>query len=294
MHPIPVILDTDIGGDIDDTWALAFLLRSPELDLKLVTTATGDTIYRAKIVAKMLEIAGRVDIPVGIGLRDLKCERSRYQPQAPWVEGYDLTRYPGTVADDGVDTLVRAIMDAPEPVTVIAIGPLTNMAAALRREPRIAQRARFVGMHGCLRRSHDGSPEVIAEYNVACDVPACQQVFTAGWEVTITPLDTCGIVRLQGENYRAVCASPDPLTRAVLENYRIWLHGEPYTRSSILFDTVAVYLAYAEDLLDVQPLGIRVDDTGYTRRDDTAKIIRCAVDWKNLPAFEDILVGRLC
>jgi len=60
----PVILDTDIGGDIDDTWALAMMLKSPELDVKLVVTATGDTTYRAKIVARMLEIGGRTDVPV--------------------------------------------------------------------------------------------------------------------------------------------------------------------------------------------------------------------------------------
>ena len=64
----PVILDTDIGFDVDDVWALAFLLRCPELDIKLITTDTGDTHYSAKIVAKLLQIAGRTDIPIGIGI----------------------------------------------------------------------------------------------------------------------------------------------------------------------------------------------------------------------------------
>ena len=62
---ISVILDTDIGGDIDDIWALVLLLKSPELDLRLVTTATGDTHYRAKVVVRLLEIAGRGDSPLG-------------------------------------------------------------------------------------------------------------------------------------------------------------------------------------------------------------------------------------
>ena len=61
---IPVILDTDIGGDIDDTWALAMMLKSPELDVKLVVTDTGNTTYRVKVAAKMLEIAGRTDFDV--------------------------------------------------------------------------------------------------------------------------------------------------------------------------------------------------------------------------------------
>jgi len=66
---IPVILDTDIGTDIDDTWALALLLRCPELDVRLVVSDTGNTEYRAAIIARLLEVAGRTDIPVGIGIK---------------------------------------------------------------------------------------------------------------------------------------------------------------------------------------------------------------------------------
>ena len=82
---IPVILDTDIGDDIDDTWALIALLKSPELDLKLVVTDYGNTVYRAKIVARLLEIAGRTEVPVAIGLKTSDAEGG----QAPWVKSYD-------------------------------------------------------------------------------------------------------------------------------------------------------------------------------------------------------------
>lgn len=68
--PIPVILDTDIGLDVDDVWALAFLLQCPELEIRLITTCTGVTTYRAALVAKILEVAGRTDIPVVLGLRE--------------------------------------------------------------------------------------------------------------------------------------------------------------------------------------------------------------------------------
>jgi len=107
---IPVILDTDIGSDIDDTWALALMLRCPELDVKLVTSATGDTIYRAKLIARMLEVAGRSDIPVGVGLR----QGGAPGPQAPWVAGYDLGRYPGPVHEDGVGAMIGAILGLPQ------------------------------------------------------------------------------------------------------------------------------------------------------------------------------------
>ena len=77
---IPVILDTDIGSDIDDTWALAMLMRCPELDLKMVLTETADTTYRAALTAKFLTVAGRDDVPIAIApppsLSRARCSRT--------------------------------------------------------------------------------------------------------------------------------------------------------------------------------------------------------------------------
>ena len=153
MMPIPVILDTDIGSDIDDTWALALLLRSPEVDLKLCVSDTGDTLYRAKLLAKLLETAGRGDVTVGIGPA-MQDGSWAAKGQAAWVEDYDLSRYPGKIAEDGIGTMIDTILSSPVPVTLLCIGPVPNIAAALQREPRIAHNARFVGMHGSLRTGY--------------------------------------------------------------------------------------------------------------------------------------------
>lgn len=285
---IPVILDTDIGGDIDDTWALAMMLKSPELDVKLVVTDTGNTTYRAKVVAKMLEVAGRTDIPVGIGLH-LNDEE---QGQADWVKDYDLSSYPGKVYKDGVGALIDTIMNSPKPITLICIGPVPNISNALEREPKIAQKAKFVGMHGAVRKGYDGSGKISAEYNVVAFPKDCQKAFTADWDMTITPLDTCGLIVLKGEKYKKVCDCQDLIAKAVIENYNIWAKGKP-EQSSVLFDTVAIYLAFSEELLVMEKLGIRVTDDGFTIEDDKAKVINCAMDWKDLSAFEDFLVDRL-
>ncbi len=289
---VPVILDTDIGDDIDDTWALALLLRSPELDLKLVVTDQGKPEYRAKIVARLLEVAGRTDVGVGLGLPVVEGEGG----QAGWVKDYDLSKYPGRVYRDGVQALINTIMQTPEQVTLICIGPVPNIQAALDREPRIAQRARFVGMDGSLRSGYNGKKLPDAEYNVKANAQAARRALGASWTVTITPLDTCGIVRLIGEQYAAVRDCRDPLAKAVVENYRIWL-GKDGKRadsaSSVLFDTVAVYLAISEDLLAMEKLGIRVTDDGFTVIDSQGKQMNCATAWKNLPGFRDFLVKRL-
>ncbi len=288
----PVILDTDIGDDIDDTWALTLLLKSPELDLKLVTTDFRNTLYRAKIVARLLEVAHRTDVSVGIGIKQADTEG----PQAPWVKDYDLAKYPGKVYQDGVKALIDTIMNSPSKVTLICIGPAPNIKAALEREPRIAERARFVGMYGSVRRGYDGKRTPEPEWNVKSDAPAARLALTAPWDVTITPLDTCSLVRLKEAKYAAVLKSKDSLVQAMIENYRIWCGKNPERAekaSSTLFDTVAVYLAITEDFLEMERVGIRISDDGSTVEDPNGKQMNCALNWKNLDAYENWLVTRL-
>jgi len=192
------------------------------------------------------EVAGRTDVPVGVGVS----QGSESGPQAPWIEGYELSAYPGEVHADGVRAIIRTAMDSPQPVTLVCIGPMPNIREALRREPGIAARMKFVGMHGSIRRRHGGVEGAIAEYNVARDVPACRDVFAAPWiDGTITPLDTCGQVRLAGDLYANLKQCDEPLLQAVLANYRLWSAVHPEhdadRASSILFDTVAVHLAHS-------------------------------------------------
>ena len=299
---IPVVLDADIGTDIDDTWALAQVLRSPELDLRLVLTATGDTRYRAALATKFLEAAGRTDIPVGIGQDQGPMPEDR-RNMAPWIVGYDLAKYPGQVHADGVGALIELVMKSPEPITIIAIGPVPNLALALQREPRLAAKCRFVGMHGSFDVGYGGSAVPAAEYNVKDNPAALRAVLAAPWrDILLTPLDTCGTVELKGENYHQVwSATGDPLLRAVIENYCIfaprvnWMRCDFFaTRSTTLFDCVAVYLAGSEELVETETVSFRVTDDGFTRRTPNGPLkARVALRWKKAGAFEDYLSRRL-
>lgn len=291
---IPVILDTDIGDDIDDTWALGLLLKSPELDLKLVVGDNGKNLYRAKILAKFLQNAGRSDVAVGLGM---DTATHGVGGQARWVADYNLNAYPGRVYADGVQAMIDLILNSPEKVTLIALGPVPNLAEALAREPRIAPKVRFVGMYGSVRKGYGNSAQPAPEYNVKQDVQACQRALSAGWDITITPLDTCGLVQLSGADYARVREAKNPITQAILENYRVWLgrdrQAEADTHSSVLFDTVAVYLAIGDRLCTLEELGIRVTDAGLTVIDPSAKRMRVATSWKDLPGYEDWLARRL-
>jgi inosine-uridine nucleoside N-ribohydrolase len=295
-HRTPAILDTDIGDDIDDTWALALLLRSPELDLRLVTTDYGKPTYRGKLVARLLETAGRTDVDIGLGpeVEGVRGEGG----QAAWMKDYDLAKFPGKVHSDGAQAIVDVAMAAREPVTLICIGPLPTVAAALEREPRIAEHLRFVGMYGSVHKGYDGKASPDAEWNVKAAPVACRRAFAAGWPIAITPLDTCGLVRLEGEQYRALRAAADPLTRAVLDNYRLWCGADAQRAeraSTVLFDTVAVYLATSPDRAFVRMADVRlaVRDDGTTVVDPAQKPVACALEWRDLAGFRDFLVQRL-
>ncbi|MFP4502966.1 MAG: nucleoside hydrolase [Candidatus Hydrogenedentota bacterium] len=290
---VPVILDTDLGDDIDDTWALCMMLGLPgEIDLKLVVTAAHDTPSKTRLVAKMLDTLGRTEIPIGTGVKTA----DKPINQAKWLGGYSLDQYAGTVHKDGVGALIDCIHETSGPVVLCVIGPQTNIAAALERDPTIAGKTRVVTMAGSVHTGYMGKPERDAEWNVRCDVDAARAVFDAPWEITMAPLDVCGTLRLEDSRYAAVAESKAPLASLVTENYTAWTnrHHHREDASSILFDTVAAYLTFSEELVDVETISLRIDDAGNTvPAAENGRPVRCAMDWKDRPAFEQLLVQAL-
>ena len=307
MKKIPVILDTDIGGDIDDTWALALMLKCPELDIKLITTATADTVYRAKIAAKFLHQAGRSDIPIGIGLRQ-NSDGSR-EKQAKWVEDYNLSNYPGRIYEDGVKALCNIVREENEGnLTLISIGPLPNIAEAIRRDASFSKKLNFCGMHGSINMHHKTNlyfsmeKGAIPEWNVMQDINSAKTIFSSEWKnFTITPLDTCGWVALDGELYQRCLNSNDNLMKMVIENYMIWSSDNiregrtnPKKHSSVLFDTVAVFLSFSTEFLKMEKMKISVNDKGFTVKDNEKGILaKIAIEWKDLEGYKAWLVERL-
>jgi len=291
---IPVIFDTDIGDDIDDTWALTMLLKSPQLDVKLVTTTCHSSQARGRLLGKLLTVAGRADVPIGLGPGSGGTTR-----QDEWTKDYRLDQYPGKVHEDGAQAIIDTINNSRRPITVIAVGPLQTVSAALKKEPGIASKAFFVGMHGSVRKGYGGSSTPSAEYNVRRDADAARRVLSAPWrKTTITPLDTCGIVHLEGRHFQTLRESDQPLPKALMENYRIWAKkgsAAELTRSSTLFDTVAIYLAYPgdSDLTTLETLSIKVTDDGHTRIDPAGSKMSVATSWKDLPGYRDLMVKVL-
>ena len=296
--PIPVIYDTDLGEDIDDTWALCFLLNSPEVDLKLVTTGFGNAEAKVKLVAKILTEMGRDDIPIAIGQ-----STGGWAPNyIDWAKDFDVSRYRGKIYEDGIEKMVEMIMaDRTGRLAVFAMGPLQNIAAAVEQEPQIAQRVELIAMAGSIYKGYDGKPEPVAESNVRCRIADSQRVFSTRWKkFVVAPLDTAGLIQLTDERYRHVFESRSPAARVCIDAYEIfepnvnWANFNTKIESSTLYDTLAVYFAWSDDVVQMERLPLIVDDKGFTRIDKNKGVpAYVATAWKDQAAFEDLLVQRI-
>lgn len=292
----PVILQTDIGTDFDDNWALTMLLCQQELDLKMVLVDTGNLRYRASVAAKVLNSFSRSDVEIGLGVGDDNGDWD--YSLAGCVSDDDLKSYPGRFSENGVERLIEIVMSSCETVTIISIGPCSGIARALELEPALAAKCRFSGMFGSIAFAHEGKPGAIAEYNVVCDIPAAQKVFAAPWQqALLTPLDSCGKVRLRGEDFQKILSSEKPYLKLLMQQYALW-HEHIFDRlmsgfSSVLFDTVAVHLAQSTRFLEMKKMRLIVDDDGFTREDPSGMPFDVAVNWQNLAAFESYLVSVL-
>ena len=169
---IPLLLDTDIGSDIDDAAALAYLLRQPRCELLGVTTVTGDTQARAKLADVLCVQAGRPNLPIYAGRGPVLLEGIG-QPSVPQAEV--LKRWPHRKAlpSEALEFLGQTIRSRPGEITLLTIGPLTNIAALFLYDPEIPKLLkRLVLMAGNFRSA-------MAEWNIRVDPVAGAIVFKA-------------------------------------------------------------------------------------------------------------------
>jgi inosine-uridine nucleoside N-ribohydrolase len=260
--PQLVIVDTDIGDDIDDAFALALLLRSPEVKLLGVTTAYGDTELRARLVDRYLQAVGRNDVPVTAGVAT---PHSNVFSQAAYARQSPQREHPGSIK-----FLLEQIRAHPGQITLIAIGPLTNLRVAIERDPAtFRQLQRVVMMGGSVYRGYDGeNPGEVnrtpsSEWNIRCDPPAARALLASGVPVFMMPLDSTQI-RLTQPELAAVFSQGSPLTDQLTLLYHQWA-GAGAWRMPTLFDPVAAAYAIRPEICPTQPMHLDVDEKGFTR-----------------------------
>jgi len=254
-----VIIDTDIGDDIDDAFALALALRSPELEILGVTTTFGDTELRARLAERFLAEAGRPDIPVMAGA---PTHASNLFTQRPYAE---FGRPAMTPHGDAVNFLFDQIRRYPGEITLTGIGPLVNVGAAIDKDPATFRKLkRVVIMGGSIARGYGdvdyGTPSPPqAEWNILNDIPAAQKLFASGVPLYVMPLDSTQL-KLDEVKRAFLFRQGSALTDALTILYHQWGQQTP-----TLFDAMAVAYAVSPELCPTESMHIRVDDKGFTR-----------------------------
>ncbi len=259
--PAKIILDTDIGDDIDDAWALAFILAHKNFDLLGVTIAHGNTPARTPIALKMLHLTGRDSVPVAVGRKTSEFKAHQYT----WAEDFTAKR---AIKQSAADFIIEQVKKYPGQVILLAVGPLQNIADALRKEPNLGKYIkRVVLMSGCVYGTATSKDKLIREWNVYQSTADSQLVYGASLPLTIVPLDATTLVKLTEEERKQVRDYKSPLTYALECLYRLWLDN-PNSRMT-LHDQLAVAEAASPGTFfgKLETLPLIVDAEGYTRID---------------------------
>jgi inosine-uridine nucleoside N-ribohydrolase len=273
VSSIPVLLDCDPGHD--DAIALLLALSSPKLRLLGVTTVAGNqTLERTTANAiRILDHIGRADVPVAAGApRPLVRERQVAADVhgETGLDGPDLpppSREP--VAEHAIDLIASLLSDAPEPVTLVPTGPLTNIGLLLARYPELTSKiARVVLMGGSVG---EGNVTPSAEFNIWADPEAAQRVFSSGLDVTMVGLDVTHKA-LMTPAHVAKMADAGKAGRLVADLYGFYsqFHRRQYGwDASPVHDAVAVAHVIDGTLLTTIDCGVEVDTGGELSRGRT-------------------------
>ncbi len=259
--PQKVIIDTDIGDDIDDAFALALAVKSPELQVLGIETTFGDTETRARIVDRFLGEVGRSDIPVLVGKRT---SANTSMSQGRYADGGHFAK---ASHGDAVDFLLAEIQRYPGEITLIGIGPLMNLGEAIDRDPAtFCKLKRVVIMGGSIRRGYGalGYNEHVPpqpEWNIVNDVASAEKLFAAGVPLYVMPLDSTQL-KLDEVKRAFLFSRGTPVTDVLTVLYHMWGQETP-----TLFDPMTVAFVLRPELCPVTPLRIRVDEKGYTREE---------------------------
>ena len=297
-----VILDTDIGTDVDDFVALALILTSPEFELEGVSCVYGNVLLRARMVCKMLSLRHRQNVPVYVGagpsllgLRPvywgghegkgfLTQEDDAFQPEV----------------EHSVNYIVRKVMENPGQIHLIAIGPLTNIALAFSLEPRLAENLAHLTIMGGVFRYNNRFAFPLVEHNIRCDPEAAHIVFSSGAPITLVPLDVTLLTKAKKADIERIRSGGSYFHQAVAAQLSVYPffveHGW-----TCMHDPLAIASIIRPDLLIFKEYFVRVEmdgrmSTAVTLADAPTKEnpanMRVAVD-VDAPRFVDFLTGTI-
>ncbi len=292
MRPLestPIIVDTDLGTDPDDLLALLMIAASPELDLQAITTSYGDTHLRAQIATQTCRWLGIDPIiatgpTMPISNREIWYAGNETRQLEQQAAG-NATGYP-----DAVETILELSTRHDRTIGIVAIGPLTNLAHAVQRDPTLPKRVDVVSIMG-----GDFADRGAAEHNLACDSDAARIVFEAGFNTRIIGVEQTRRLPLTPEDTDNWTGGPaTPLTRRLADDLE-WWRAFHHTDEILVHDPLAVAMITHPHLFELETCAATVHTTGdWPGRivDVTGSTIDVVTDF-DTAELGQLIVGRI-
>ena len=264
-EPQKIIIDTDIGDDIDDAFAAALALSSPEFQVLGFSAAFGDTPARARMLDRLLGETGHGDIPVSVGVA-ADVNKSAFT-QRRYAEG---GRFARAAHPASVDFILEQIRKYPGQITLVAVGPLPNVGALIDRDPATFKKLkRVVIMGGNIETLTDAYGQAApiaphAEWNIKNDITSAQKLFTAGVKLTVLPLDSTANLKLHEVARGALFAHGSAMTDMLALTYHQWA-AATRNPTPTLYDPMTLASLLEPSLCPMTPMHLVVDDSGVTR-----------------------------
>jgi purine nucleosidase len=282
---VPVIFDTDIGDDIDDALALALALGSPELDVRAVTTVADDVESRTRLAWKELGVFGRRDIALAMGAPEPLADPIRLKQSAQFKILTMADVIPEAARTPAAVLMIETLRKSPQPMTLIAVGPLTNIALALKLYPSIKEKIeRIVLMGGAYTMAKP-------EYNIDRDRVAARIVFDSGVPITAVGLDVTLQCKMRQIDLNRLRAGGDPRTQFLMRLISLW-SGETQQEFPILHDALAVAVAARPDLIQTAGGHVSVVE-GVTKFSEEGSGTTRVATQVDAGKFLEMFVGRV-
>jgi purine nucleosidase len=266
--PKRILLDTDPG--IDDACAILLALASPEISLEGLSVVHGNCSLEqaTRNALAVLELAHAGHIPVARGCELPLVQPSLLAPETHGNSGLGYAELPEPRArptvQHAIDFLIERILSAPGEITLVAIGPLTNVALAIRQEPRVVEALKeLIIMGGAIR--HEGNTTALAEFNTYVDPHAAHIVYHAGIPTTLVPLDVSYQCILTANDVQRLNNIDSPLTKLVVDATRFYMefHDEYQSiQGCVINDPLALALTFSPGLCTYQEMPVDVDLSG--------------------------------
>jgi len=291
-----VIFDCDLGGDIDDAFAVALLLCSQEnIEILGFCMDHGNTPGRARVATKMLHETGFEDIPVYVGRHTvtrvgIDTELEGESIQFLWAEGFDNMAPQKAPA---ADFIIEQLTMYPGEIILFTVGPVDNIADVLDKDPEVLKKAKkVISMFGSIEIGYSGGAPS-AEWNVAGSIEAGKKLMNSGANILLAPLDITDHVILTDNYLNAIAMRDTPLTNALGSLYALWYRSADWATQAKMFDGVAVGMLLWPELFETKRVFVDVDDAGFTKVDDN-KSPNCTIGVKiDADAFIQKMSRRL-